>query len=279
MYIAAVHSFFCKACHYRATVQYQKCVQSAEFLFFSILFIFFIFNFSFYVFFLYKFDNLRKIFMRLFRVQRKFTKAKSHFLPIFSQQVALAKQASVALCGMVKSGDYSEWAKLEKEVKQCEIQGDALLAEFYETLYEVLIYPIDRDDLQMLAMYIDEFLDQINTSAKSMMLYRPKKVDQPLMDLAQYVDMEADAMINVISSMADMKANFSSLVMQCDRITELEHAGDDSYEEYIGEIFRNEKDAIELMKYKNLAEVFEATTDRAKKFSDHVRKILLRYVN
>ena len=93
--------------------------------------------------------------MRLFRIQRKFTKAKSHFLPIFSQQVALAKQASVALCGMVKSGDYSEWAKLEKEVKQCEIQGDALLAEFYETLYEVLIYPIDRDDLQMLAMYID----------------------------------------------------------------------------------------------------------------------------
>ena len=131
----------------------------------------------------------------------------------------------------------------------------------------------------MLAMYIDEFLDQINTSAKSMMLYRPKKVDQPLMDLVQYVDMEADAMINVISSMADMKANFSSLVMQCDRITELEHAGDDSYEEYIGEIFRNEKDAIELMKYKNLAEVFESTTDRAKKFSDHVRKILLRYVN
>ena len=86
-------------------------------------------------------------------------------------------------------------------------------------------------------------------------------------------------MINVISSMADMKANFSSLVMQCDRITELEHAGDDSYEEYIGEIFRNEKDAVELMKYKNLAEVFESTTDRAKKFSDHVRKILLRYVN
>ena len=66
--------------------------------------------------------------------------------------------------------------------------------------------------------------------------------------------------------------------MLCDRITELEHAADDAYEEYIGEIFRNEKNAIELMKYKNLAEELELTTDSAKKVSDHIRKLLLRYM-
>ncbi len=216
--------------------------------------------------------------MRLFRRQRKFTKAKSHFLPIFSRQVALGKQAAVSLYDLVRSTDKTEWARLEKDVKQCEIQGDALLSEFYEALYEVLLYPVDRDDLQVLAIYIDEFLDQINTSAKSILLYMPEKIDQPLVDLAQYIDAEADSMVRIISLMSDMKACFSSIALECDRITELEHAGDDSYEEYIGNIFRNEKNAIELMKYKNLAEVFEATTDGAKKFSDHVRKILLRYV-
>ena len=216
--------------------------------------------------------------MRLFRRQRKFTKAKSHFLPIFSRQVALGKQAAVSLYDLVRSTDKTEWARLEKDVKQCEIQGDALLSEFYEALYEVLLYPVDRDDLQVLSIYIDEFLDQINTSAKSILLYMPEKIDQPLVDLAQYIDAEADSMVRIISLMSDMKACFSSIALECDRITELEHAGDDSYEEYIGNIFRNEKNAIELMKYKNLAEVFEATTDGAKKFSDHVRKILLRYV-
>lgn len=216
--------------------------------------------------------------MKLFRRQRKFTKAKSHFLPIFNQQATLGKQAASALYDLVRSEDKGEWARLEKEVKQCEIQGDALLAEFYEAIYEVLLYPVDRDDLQVFAMGMDEFLDQINTSAKSILLYIPDRIDQPLIDLAQYIDAEADAMVNIIRLMSDMKANFSAISMQCDRITELEHAGDDSYEEYIGSIFRDEKNAIELMKYKNLAEVFEATTDRAKKFSDHVRKILLRYV-
>ena len=215
--------------------------------------------------------------MRLFRRQRKFAKAKSHFLPIFVQQVALCRQASSALYGIVRTSERSEWARLEKEVKQCEVQGDALLAEFYEILYEVLLYPIDRDDLQILAMDIDVFLDRINTSAKSIMLYMPEKIDQPIADLAQYIDMEAEAMIRIISLMDDLKENFSDIIMQCDRITELEHAGDDSYEEYIGNIFRNEHNAVELMKYKNLAEVFEDTTDGAKRFSDHIRKILMRY--
>lgn len=229
--------------------------------------------------FFYKFGNISYCFcMRLFRRQRKFTKAKSHFLPIFNQQAALGKQSASALYALVRTDDRTEWMRLEKEVKQCEIQGDALIAEFYETIYENLLYPTDRDDLQILAIYIDEFLDQINTSAKSIMLYDPDKIDQPLVDMAQYIDTEAEAMSMIISLLSDMKANFQDISMQCDRITELEHAADDSYEEYIGDIFRNEKNAVVLMKYKNLAEVFEATTDVAKKFSDHVRKILLRYV-
>ena len=65
--------------------------------------------------------------------------------------------------------------------------------------------------------------------------------------------------------------------MQCDRITELEHAADDAYEEYIGFIFSKEQNAIELMKYKNIAETFEACTDAAKDVSDSVRKIIMRY--
>ena len=217
--------------------------------------------------------------MRLFRIQRKFGRAKSRFLPIYNQQISLVKQASSSLYAMIKTVDRTEWLRLEKEVKQCEIQGDALLAEFYETQYEVLVYPMDRDDLQMLAVCIDDFLDKINTSAKSILLYMPEKIDQPLVDLAQYIDMEADSMVRIINLLQDMKTNFSSIAMQCDRITELEHAGDDSYEEYIGEIFRNEKNAVELMKYKNLAEVLEAATDGAKRFSDHIRKILLRYIH
>lgn len=214
----------------------------------------------------------------IFSKRRNFFGPRSQFLPIFTRQAAFAIHASSSLRDLVSTSDPFEWRVLEKEVKQCEIQGDALLSEFYEELYEKLIPPMDRDDLQTLSLEMDQFLDSINTAAKSVILYSPKKIDQVFVDMSQFICSESESLKTIVSLCNDMSANFSAITLQCDRITELEHAADDAYEEYIGEIFRNEKDAVELMKYKNMAEVFEASTDAAKKVSDHIRKLLLRYI-
>ena len=189
--------------------------------------------------------------MKFLRYFRRFSSSKTHFVPIFSRQAGYIKQASSALAAMMKTVDRAEWRRLEKEIKMCEVQGDAMLTEFYGELYENIITPIGRDHLQTIAMYIDDF--------------------------AQYIESEADALKEIISMFGDIKANFSALSLQCERISELEHAADDSYEEFIGDIFQNEKNPIELMKYKNIAENLETTSDAAKKVSDHVRTILLSY--
>lgn len=203
--------------------------------------------------------------------------SRTHILPIYSQQVAYLKQASSALAAMMNTMDVEEWKRLEKEVKLCETQGDAMLTEFYEEIYENIFTTLDRTDLQAVAVMIDEFLDGINDSAKSILLYMPERIDPQLAELSQYICDEADALKEIVLCLDDIKGKFSNLTMQCDRITELEHAADDSYEEYIGYMFRNEKNPVELMKYKNIAEMLESATDAAKKVSDYVRKMLLRY--
>ena len=128
-------------------------------------------------------------------------------------------------------------------------------------------------------MSLDDFLDHINDSAKSILLYLPGRIDVQLKDLCQYISAEADAIKQIMAWLGAPKMNIQSILKQCDRITELEHAADDSYEEYIASLFSNEKNAIELMKYKNIAEMLEATTDSAKRVSDHIRKILIRYID
>lgn len=205
--------------------------------------------------------------MRLVKKIRRLFESKTHIFPIYTQQLAYIKQASSALAQMMDTQDISEWKRLEKEIKVCETQGDAMLTEFYEELSGNLFTTINRIDLQTMAMYIDEFLDNINDSAKSILLYYPEKIDKSLVELAQYIELEADTLNSMVSCLADIKTNYFSLIMQCDRITELEHAADDSYEEYIGYLFRNEKNPIELMKYKNIAEMLESTTDAAKRIS------------
>ena len=215
--------------------------------------------------------------MTLLRQLRRAFSPRTHFQPIFSQQAAYIRQASAALLQMMKSDDISQRRRLEKEVKLCEIQGDAMLTEFYEQLNDKYFTRLHSSDLQTVAMNIDNILDNINDAAKSVLLYLPDRVDQQLVELAQYIESESDALKDLVVCLDNVKSNFSRLTLVCDRITELEHAADDAYEEYIGYVFHNEKNPIELMKYKNIAEMFENTTDAAKRVSDYVRKMLLRY--
>lgn len=203
---------------------------------------------------------------------------EQQYVPSFARQASYLHQAADALCRMTETMNHAEWKVLEKEVKACEVQGDTLLTELYEHLYEKVITSIRRADLQTIALSIDEFLDCINDSAKSVLLYLPGRIDVPLKELAQYIRSETEAIKAIVSMLGRLHENVSQILVECDRITEIEHAADDSYEEYIGLIFANEKNAIELMKYKNIAETLETATDAGKTVSDNIRKIILRYV-
>ena len=213
------------------------------------------------------------------KIWRKLSARRHNLMPIYLQHASYLVQASEALCKMTESTDHSEWRKYEKEVKACEIQGDALLTEFYEQLSENIITTIRRADLQTLAMNLDDFLDHINDSAKSILLYMPGKIDTQLKDLAQYLCAQAETVKKMMALMEDLKVNYPQIAVMCERITELEHVADDAFAEYIGHIFTHEENAMEVIKYKNIAEAFEGTTDSAKRVSDTVRKIILRYMD
>lgn len=215
--------------------------------------------------------------MRLLSLIKNIGSQSQQYLQVFAQQAAYLQHASAALLKMTESTDLAGWKKLEKEVKVCEVQGDALLTEFHEQLYGLINRRVKRSDLQAIAMNIDDFLDHINDSAKSIPLYVPKRIDPQICDLAQYIAAEADAIRTMVSYFDDIRRNYAKISVQCERITELEHAADDTFADYIGYIFTKESDPIELIKYKNIAETLEATTDAAKRVSDRVRKIIMRY--
>ncbi|MCF0175878.1 MAG: DUF47 family protein [Bacteroidales bacterium] len=205
---------------------------------------------------------------------RHFFAPKKSFLPLYTKQAQYLKGAAEALVEMMETTDVVTWRRLEKEVKMCEVQGDAIVAELYNELSEGL-FVLRKSDLQTIAMQIDEFLDDINGAAKSILLYLPSKVDSQLVDMAQYIMASADALAEVLPKLGEIKRYSKDISRLCARVTELEHAADEAYEEYIAHIFLHEKDAKELMKYKNIAEVFENATDGAKSVSDFIANLLL----
>ena len=52
---------------------------------------------------------------------------------------------------------------------------------------------------------------------------------------------------------------------------------DDIYDTFMINLFQTEKDPIEVIKYKNIAQNLEDTTDKAKEISDTVKSIIIKH--
>lgn len=217
--------------------------------------------------------------MHVLRTLRHLFDVKRDLTPIFMQQADLLCQSSDTLLRMLSEVDPEQWKLCQREIKNCETQGDALLQEFREQLSERLLGSFSRTDLTTIAMSMDDSLDVIKDAAKAVQIYSPAKIDQQLQDLAQLISSEAHALRELLSMLWHIKDKATAISLQCDRVTEMEHSADDAYEEYIGYIFAEEADLREMTKYKNLAELLEKATDSEKHVADCVRLMVLRFLH
>lgn len=214
--------------------------------------------------------------MRFFSSIGWLFRPRNNVVPIFSQQAAYLCEAADILVHMLASPDTAEWRRCEREIKHLEVQGDALLTEFHHMLQGRLISTVGKLELQSIGMQLDDCIDTVEDSARSLLLYRPKKIDEPLQELSQLIRSGAYALREVLPKLSDYRTHREQLVLACDRVTEVEHAADETYEDYVGYIFAHEEDLREMTKYKNIAEVLEGATDNEKRVSDAVRKLLVR---
>lgn len=207
----------------------------------------------------------------------RLAKKNQEFVPILDQQAGFLSRTTSMLVEMFESSDKQIRNSLERDIKSCEAQGDALMTEFHSVLTGRRIVMVNKFDLQTISMAFDDCLDVIKDTAKAVLIYHPEKLDEQLCELARLAKNQSLVIHGMIPLLSDVQKNLSAIRIACDRVTELEHEADDSYEEYIGYIFDNVEDTRELIKYKNLAEMLENATDAHKHITDCVRKLLLNY--
>ena len=201
---------------------------------------------------------------------------EKHFFPTYSKQAETAQVAAKYLKELVKSDDPEKRKLLTRMIKKQESTGDELLREFYVELNEAFVTPFDREDMNALAMDLDKFLDFINHSAKTILMYNPKKIDKQIKEIIDNIHEDANIILEIFNLLDDLGKNHQQISELCQRVTLIEHAVDDIYGDYISFLFDNEKNEIELLKCKEIAQVVEDTTDRAKDVTTTVKSIIIK---
>jgi predicted phosphate transport protein (TIGR00153 family) len=207
----------------------------------------------------------------------KFTPKEPKFFPILKEMADVLLVASDLIIECVQNYDHEKAIEYYKKIKEQERRGDALSARVFDELNSTFITPFDREDIHHLADKLDDVTDFINSSAKRIVLYNPKALPTSAIEITKQIKAGAISIGKAVDQLDVLKKNADKIKEYCVELKVIENKADDVYENFLIDLFENHKDAIEVIKLKEIMSELEKATDAAEHVGKIIKTIIVKY--
>ncbi|WP_214072413.1 DUF47 family protein [Mucilaginibacter sp. dw_454] len=212
------------------------------------------------------------------RLFRNYLSNRTLFYNLFDEAAKNVVDMAELLVTVVNTGNFEDREIIFKKIDTLEHNGDDLTHKIYLALDQVVFTPINRGDIHTLASCIDDVADTINEASNRMYLYNINEFVVAIKEIAlliQQAGVEIQKVVNLLSVSNSRTATDEA----CKRIKALERQSDQIYYHAVAELFANETDAINLIKYREILSSLENTMNRCKNTGDALEAILINRQN
>src|SRR6202012_5019664 len=214
--------------------------------------------------------------MSLNRIFQYFVpKDKKIFFPLFEQASNNVVVMATIMVEVVNSSNPATRDELFKKIDKLENKGDEITHRVYLELGKNFITPFDREDIHSLASAIDDVADNIQGAANRMNLYKIDDYNEHMRKLCDLVLQCCNDLEKAIRELKDLK-NVRHIADSCIRINSVENQADYVFDRAVAGLFLYEKDAIRLIKYKEILSALETATDMCEDAADVMESILVK---
>lgn len=162
------------------------------------------------------------------------------------------------------------------KIDELEQKGEDITRETNLELSKNFITPFDREDIYSLITSIDYVADHIHGAASRMRLYQVDKITKSIRKMTE-INLEACQHIDTaVKELKNLK-NMKTITNACSKINKLENKSDMVYNKAVFEIFENETDAKNIIKYKEVLSVLESATDKCKSVASVLESITVKH--
>jgi len=158
-------------------------------------------------------------------------------------------------------------------IKRLEHECDQITHEVVNRLDRTFITPLDREDIHALASDLDDVMDAIDGTARRAQIFHLGDAPEGVKQLAEVIS----RMTAVLGEAVGRLKKGDEVMKYCVEAKSLEEEGDAIYHESLGQLFEREKNAIELVKWKEIYDNLEQTLDQAEDVANVVESITLKH--
>jgi predicted phosphate transport protein (TIGR00153 family) len=168
--------------------------------------------------------------------------------------------------------DQPLWDKAD-EIKEVEHKCDFLTHEIIQRLNRTFVTPLDREDIHALARSLDDVMDAIDASATIVRLYNIDHLRPGARELTRLV---RDSVEQVVCAMKALEKRRG--VAECAvEINRLENEADRAHQAAVQALFKDEKDAVVIMKWKEILDFLEQATDRCEDVANVLEGVVVKH--
>jgi uncharacterized protein len=201
----------------------------------------------------------------------RMTQREMTFFDVFEEASEISYQSAVILQDLVLH--YQDPDAKIKALEEKEHEGDKLVHVMMDRLNKSFITPIDREDLFVISKDLDTITDLVESTAHLFTMFDVHSVKDEAKELVRLIVAATSEVHAVTKEMKNFKKS-TTLKDKVIEINRIENEGDRLYRRAVNALFTQEKDPLEVMKWKEVYEYLESALDAC----EHVANIILGVV-
>lgn len=154
---------------------------------------------------------------------------EERFFTLFVKHATVVVAGAEALRGVLKGGDQVE--HYCKVISDRETEADAVTREVITAVRRSFITPFDRTDIQDLISSMDDAIDQMNKTAKAIMLFEVRSFPPPMQAMGEIILQASKLMLEAMPLLEAMGRNASRLQAIAEEIIRIEEQADQLYDQ------------------------------------------------
>jgi hypothetical protein len=194
------------------------------------------------------------------------------FFKLFKEMTENITEGAKLLKEMLDNFDNP--AESQRKIKDLEHKGDSITHAIIQKLNKTFVTPLDREDIYALASKLDDILDLIDGCAQRVIMYNVESIPTQAKSLG-FIILQSCIVVDKAVAMLGKKSN-EQLFALCVEINALENEADRVCREAISILFDEEKDPIQLIKWKEIYETLEKATDKCEDAANILESVVVK---
>jgi uncharacterized protein Yka (UPF0111/DUF47 family) len=195
------------------------------------------------------------------------------FFDMFTQSAVLFRKGAGILREIAQDGSTLKANAMKLE--RLEHDADQITHEVLVRLDRSFITPIDREDIHRLALALDDCMDTMEAASDHMVLYGIKTIAEPVKFLAEYIEAQADQIVQMMPLVKTLK--WDVVRPYCIEVNRLENEADRVTRNALGNLFSGGMDVLDVIRWRDIYNFLEGTTDKAEDVAGIVEGIVLKH--